>query len=95
MDPLDLATDPTLDSQHISAGRTAHANDLYAHHCGRCLYAVFDVRASMALFMDNIAQHSRGDITINFTQPYPITRVEKAVLPVPGIIGLEAWGRIR
>jgi putative ABC transport system permease protein len=59
---------------------------------GAVFIAVFNVRASMTLFMDDIAQHFLGDVTVNFNKPYPIRRVERAILPIPGIIGMEAWG---
>ena len=58
---------------------------------GAVFIAVFNVRASMTDFMDQLAQHFMGDVTINFEEPYPITRIERAVLSVPGIDGMEAW----
>jgi len=48
---------------------------------GAVFIAVFNVRASMTQFMDKLAQHFMGNVTINFNQPYPITRVERAILP--------------
>ena len=55
---------------------------------GAVFIGVFNVRASMAQFMDNIAQHFKGDVTINFTQPYPIARVwRKLYCPFPGSLG--------
>jgi putative ABC transport system permease protein len=62
---------------------------------GAIFIAVFNVRASMATFMDNLMLHFLGDITLSFSQPYPITRIEKAVLPIPGVTGLEGWGGAR
>jgi putative ABC transport system permease protein len=59
---------------------------------GAIFIAVFNVRVSMANFMDNLMLHFLGDITLSFSQPYPITRIEKAVLPIPGVTGLEGWG---
>jgi putative ABC transport system permease protein len=46
----------------------------------------------MTQFMDQLARHFMGDVTINFKQPYPITRVENAILPIPGVLRMEAWG---
>jgi putative ABC transport system permease protein len=59
---------------------------------GAVFIAVFNVRASMTEFMDQLAQHFMGDVTINFSQAYPVTRVERALEPVPGIIDMEYWG---
>jgi putative ABC transport system permease protein len=59
---------------------------------GGVFIAVFNVRTSMEEFMDQLARHFMGDVTVEFNQPYPITRVEKAILPVPGITGMENWG---
>ena len=59
---------------------------------GAVFIAVFNVRVSMANFMNNLMLHFLGDITLSFSQPYPITRIEKAILPIPGVTGLEGWG---
>ncbi len=59
---------------------------------GAIFIAVFNVRVSMAQFMNNLMLHFLGDITMTFSQPYPITRIEKAVLPIPGVTGIEGWG---
>ena len=59
---------------------------------GAVFIGVFNVRASMAQFMDQLAQHFMGDVTLTFSQPYSITRIEQAILPLPGISSLEGWG---
>ncbi|MFC1878713.1 ABC transporter permease [Chloroflexota bacterium] len=59
---------------------------------GAVFIAVFNVSASMSHFMDQLAQHFMGDVTVSFNQPYRITRIEKAILPIPGIIDMEDWG---
>ena len=59
---------------------------------GAVFIAVFNVRASMNQFMDQLAQHFMGDVTINFSQPYPITRVGRALQPIPQVMDMEAWG---
>jgi len=41
--------------------------------------------------MDQIGQHFQADITLSFSQPYPISRINQIVLPVPGVVGLEGW----
>jgi len=30
--------------------------------------------------------------TLSFSRPYPISRIEQLVLPVPGVVDLEGWG---
>ncbi len=59
---------------------------------GAIFIGVFNVRSSMDHFMDQIGQHFQADITLGFSQPYPITRIEQAVLSVPGVVDLEGWG---
>lgn len=59
---------------------------------GAVFIGVFNVRASMNNVMDQLMQHFMGDVTISFTQPYRISLVEKDMLAVPGIIGVEGWG---
>ena len=58
---------------------------------GAVFIAVFNVRTSMSTFMDQIGQHFQADITLSFSQPYPISRINQIVLPVPGVVGLEGW----
>jgi putative ABC transport system permease protein len=59
---------------------------------GSVFIAVFNVRASMTSFMDQLMQYFMGDITVTFSRPYRIDQVEEALVPLPGIDGLEAWG---
>jgi len=59
---------------------------------GAVFIAVFNVRASMSNFMDQLMQHFMGDITVSFNQPYSISRVKQLLLPLPGIDDMEAWG---
>lgn len=59
---------------------------------GAVFIGVFNVRASMATFMDQIMQLFMGDVTVSFNQPYSITRVEQIIGPLPGISSLEGWG---
>ena len=58
---------------------------------GAVFIAVFNVRASMTQFMDQLSQHFMGDVTVNFSQPYNITRIRNAILPIPGISSVEGW----
>ena len=58
---------------------------------GAIFIAVFNVRASMEQFMDELGQHFRADITLSFARPYRSTRVEQAVFQVPGVRHIEGW----
>jgi putative ABC transport system permease protein len=59
---------------------------------GSVFIGVFNVRASLDNFMDQLMQYFMGDITVNFSQPYTIGRVEQVLEPLPGVSGIEAWG---
>jgi len=59
---------------------------------GAVFIAVFNVRSSMAEFMDLIEKHFKADVTLGFSQPYPISRIEKTVLSFPGVVQVEGWG---
>jgi putative ABC transport system permease protein len=59
---------------------------------GSVFIGVFNVRASMENFMDQLMKYFLGDITVTFSEPYPIGRVKRVLLPYPGIQDLEAWG---
>ncbi|MFN2275602.1 MAG: FtsX-like permease family protein, partial [Anaerolineales bacterium] len=62
---------------------------------GSVFIGVFNVRASLDNFMDQLMQYFMGDITIGFSQPYPIGRVKQVLEPFPGVAGIEAWGGAR
>jgi putative ABC transport system permease protein len=59
---------------------------------GAVFIGVFNVRASMNHVMDQLMQHFLGDVTITFSQPYNVRKVERDLLSVPGVIGVEGWG---
>jgi putative ABC transport system permease protein len=59
---------------------------------GAVFIGVFNVRASMANFMDQLTQHFMGDVTVALGRPYPIARIKQALLPLPGVENLEGWG---
>jgi len=59
---------------------------------GSVFIAVFNVRDSMSHVMDQIAQHFMGDVTVTFNQPYRISKVNQALLEIPGIEAVEGWG---
>jgi len=59
---------------------------------GAVFIGVFNVRSSMNSVMDQLMALFLGDVTINFTQPYKVSKVERDLLAVPGITGVEGWG---
>jgi len=59
---------------------------------GAIFIGVFNVRSSMDHFMGQIASHFKADITLGFSQPYSVSRIKQAVLPIPGVVDLEGWG---
>lgn len=59
---------------------------------GAVFIAVFNVRASMNDVMDQLMQHFLGDVTVNFSQPYKKSKVERDLLALPGVAGVEGWG---
>ena len=62
---------------------------------GAIFIAVFNVRASMGTFLDQIERHFMADISLEFSKPYPVTQVEKLIFSIPGIEFAEAWGAAR
>jgi putative ABC transport system permease protein len=58
---------------------------------GAIFIAVFNVRASLSQFMAQLGQHFMADVTLNFDQPYRISKVEQIAAQVPGVNGIEAW----
>ena len=61
---------------------------------GAIFIAVFNVRISMTSFMDQLSMYFMGDVTLSFSQPYPVTRIEKAVSSIPGVVSVEDWGGV-
>ena len=59
---------------------------------GAVFIAVFNVRFSMDSVMDQLTSLFLGDVTIDFTQPYKVSKVERDLLVVPGVTGVEGWG---
>ena len=58
---------------------------------GAIFIAVFNVRASMQEYMEHLTQHFMADITLDFEQPYRISRVQDAVFQISGVEDIEAW----
>ncbi len=59
---------------------------------GAIFIAVFNVRSSLEGFMDQMAMHFMADITVNFDQPYRNSKVEQALMEVPGVSSMWRAG---
>ncbi len=58
---------------------------------GAVFIAVFNARDSMHNMMNQLMQHFLGDVTVDFRQPYRVTRIEQTLLEIPGVTGVEGW----
>ena len=63
---------------------------------GAVFIAVFNVRDSMSNVMDQLMQHFLGDVTVNFSHPYRVSKVEQALLGIArrkrcGRLGWRRW----
>ncbi len=59
---------------------------------GALFIAVFSVRASLLLSLDELAQFWKYDIAMDLQAPYPVERLEAEARTVPGVVGMEFWG---
>jgi putative ABC transport system permease protein len=58
---------------------------------GSLFIGVFNVRASLGRYMDQLSQHFIADVTLDFEQPYRVSQVERDAFQVPGVRDIEAW----
>ena len=58
---------------------------------GAIFIGVFNVRASMEDFLEQLRQHFMADVTLYLEEPYRVSEVERDVLNVPGVRAVEAW----
>lgn len=58
---------------------------------GAVFIAVFNVRDSLTAVMENLLQHYMGDVTVNFSRPYRVTEIQRTLLNIPGVEGVEGW----
>ena len=58
---------------------------------GAIFIAVFNVRASLEMFLDQIGQHFMADLTLTFEQPYRERQIEQVVMQAPGVSYVEGW----
>ena len=59
---------------------------------GAIFIGVFNVRASLAGFMDTMSQHFLADVMITFNEPYRTAQVERELLEIPGVKKVESFG---
>ncbi len=58
---------------------------------GAIFIGVFNVRASLDGFIDDIANLFIADVNVDFDRPYRLTQIEQAVSQVDGVVGVEGW----
>ncbi len=59
---------------------------------GAVFIATFNVRASLADYIDQVANYMLADINIEFDRHYRISRVNQLILSVDGVVGVEPRG---
>jgi putative ABC transport system permease protein len=59
---------------------------------GAIFVAVFSVRDSLLLTLDESMAYWNYDVDINVTRPYQVEQLEREALRVPGVVATEAWG---
>lgn len=59
---------------------------------GAVFIAVFNARDSMNTVVDRLMELFMSDVTINLSQAYRVSKVEQALLEIPGVVGVEGWG---
>jgi putative ABC transport system permease protein len=58
---------------------------------GAIFIAVFNVRASLNDYIDQIGHYFIADVTMDFEQPYRIEKVNNTAMQVPGVEYVEGW----
>ncbi|MBP2654689.1 MAG: hypothetical protein H6Q73_2258 [Firmicutes bacterium] len=61
---------------------------------GTVFMAVFSVRTSLYSTLDQALDYFHYDVMIEFADSYRASRIEQAVLEVPGVKMVECWGRV-
>ncbi len=54
--------------------------------------AVFSVRSSLLLTLDDALSYWNYDISLNLSRPYRVDYLEREALIVPGVVAAESWG---
>ncbi len=58
---------------------------------GAIFVGVFNVRTTLFDYMDNVGRYFVADVTLDFSQPYRLSEVEKLARQVPGVVDVEGW----
>ncbi|MEN9939125.1 MAG: hypothetical protein RLZZ387_5704 [Chloroflexota bacterium] len=59
---------------------------------GVIFIAVFGVRASLLLTLDDAIKYFNYDVQFSFNRPYRVEQIERVALSVPGVTAAETWG---
>ncbi len=58
---------------------------------GAIFVSVFNVRATLFDYMDNVGNYFVADVTLDFDQPYRLSEIEQVARQVPGVVDVEGW----
>ncbi len=59
---------------------------------GAIFIAVFNVRASLYVRIDEVLGYFLSDVNVSLTQPHRLEKIDQLVKDVPGVVHMEAWG---
>jgi len=59
---------------------------------GAIFIAVLGIRQSLLNAIATMQRVKNYDVEIHFSQPYPMTHIEREALRVPGVTAVESWG---
>jgi putative ABC transport system permease protein len=58
---------------------------------GAVFIGVYNLRASLVTFIDQIGKYILSDVNVTFMQSYPVQKVEELAMQIPGVDSVEAW----
>jgi putative ABC transport system permease protein len=58
---------------------------------GAIFIAVFNLRESMVVFIEQIGKYFLADANVGFYQPYRMQEIEQYLLQIPGVTRVEGW----
>jgi len=58
---------------------------------GAIFVGVFNVRTTLFSYMDNVGRYFVADVTLDFSEPYRLSEIEKVARQVPGVVDVEGW----
>jgi putative ABC transport system permease protein len=59
---------------------------------GLIFVAVFSVRSSLLLTLEDALKYFNYDVGLNFERPYRTEQIEQVARSVPGVVAVESWG---